>query len=155
MCALEKVCTSSKFVRMYKLTEMFVSLYVYLCWHSFVNGTFQPFGPVGALRRRLLHRNGTLVPPAPSTPLRRQVKTDFRRKWAVAGPFFHQSGQFQGVRRPKFRCGRSRQFVLGVFWALGGPNGASTSCISPRRSDAPGKLSAPKLPFSHINIWSL
>ena len=30
--------------------------------------------PVGALRRRLLHRNGTFVPPAPSTPLRRQVK---------------------------------------------------------------------------------
>ena len=73
-------------------------------------GTFRPFGPVGALRRRLLHRNGTFVTPAPSTPLRRQVKTDFRQKWAVAGPFFHQSGQFQGVRRPKFRCGRSRQF---------------------------------------------
>ena len=47
-----------------------------------VTGTFQPFGPAGALRRRLLHRNGTFVPPAPSTPLRRQVKTDFRQKFS-------------------------------------------------------------------------
>ena len=94
-------------------------------------GTFRPFGPVGALRRRLLHRNGTFVPPAPSTPLRRQVKTDFRRKWAVAGPFFHQSGRFQGVRRPKFRCGRSHQFDFsrctpetGRFGRFSGPSGA-------------------------------
>ena len=27
--------------------------------------TFQPFGPVSALRRRLLHRNGNFVPLAP------------------------------------------------------------------------------------------
>ena len=93
-------------------------------------GTFRPFGPVGALRRRLLHRNGTFVPPAPSTRLRRQVKTDFRQKWAVAGPFFHQSGRFQGVRRPKFRCGRSRQFDFsrcppetGHFGRFSGPRG--------------------------------
>ena len=43
-------------------------------------GTFRPFGPAGALRRRLLHRNGTFVPPAPSTRTRRRVKTGFRRK---------------------------------------------------------------------------
>merc|ERR1739844_827531 len=43
-------------------------------------GTFRPFGPAGALRRRLLHRNGTFVPPAPSTRTRWQVKTDFRQK---------------------------------------------------------------------------
>ena len=43
-------------------------------------GTFRPFGPAGALRRRLLHRNGTFVPPAPSTRTRWQVKTGFRRK---------------------------------------------------------------------------
>ena len=90
--------------------------------------------PAGALRRRLLHRNGTFVPPAPSTRLRRQVKTDFRRKWAVAGPFFHQSGQFQGVRRPKFRCGRSRQFDFsrcppetGRFGRFSGPRGPKWS----------------------------
>ena len=74
------------------------------------------FYPAGALRRRLLHRNGTFVPPAPSTPLRRQVKTDFRRKWAVAGPFFHQFGRFQGVKRPKFRCRRSRRFGFSRRW---------------------------------------
>merc|ERR1711894_380085 len=97
-------------------------------------GTFRPFGPVGALRRRLLHRNGTFVPPAPSTRLRRQVKTDFRRKWAVAGPFFHQSGRFQGVRRPKFWCGRSRQFDFyrcppetGRFGRFSGPRGPKWS----------------------------
>ena len=50
-------------------------------------GTFQPFGPVGALWRRLLHRNGTFVPPAPPTQTRRQVKTDFRRKMGRSGPF--------------------------------------------------------------------
>ena len=90
---------------------------------------FQP-----ALRRRLLHRNGTFVPPAPSTRLRRQVKTDFRRKSAVAGPFFHQSGWFQGVRRPKFRCGRSRQFDFsrctpetGRFGRFSGPRGPKWS----------------------------
>ena len=48
--------------------------------------------PAGALRRRLLHRNGTFVPPAPSTRTRRRVKTDFRRKTGRSGPFFHQSG---------------------------------------------------------------
>ena len=81
-------------------------------------------------RRRLLHRNGTFVPPAPSTRLRRQVETDVRQKWAVAGPFFHQSGPFQGVRRPKFRCGRSRQFDFsrctpetGRFGRFSGPRG--------------------------------
>ena len=28
-------------------------------------GAFRPFGPVGVLRRRLLHRNGNFVPLAP------------------------------------------------------------------------------------------
>ena len=42
-----------------------------------------------------------------------------------------------------------------VFRAPGDRNGYITFGISPRRSDAPGKLSAPKLPFSHINIGSL
>ena len=67
---------------------------------------------------------------APSTPPRRQVKTDFQQKWAVAGPFFHQSGRFQGVRQPKFRCGRSRQFDFsrcmpetGRFGRFLGPRG--------------------------------
>ena len=128
-------------------------------------GTFRPFGPVGALRRRLLHRNGTFVPPAPSTRLRRQVKTDFRRQWAVAGPFFHQSGRFQGVNNQNFGAvaavnsifpaARPKRAVSAVFRAPGGPNGGFTSGTSPRRSDAPGKLSAPKVPFSHINIGSL
>ena len=36
--------------------------------------------PAGVLRRRLLHRNGTFVPPAPSTRTRWRVKTDFRQK---------------------------------------------------------------------------
>ena len=92
------------------------------------------FYPVGALRHRLLHRNGTFVPPAPSTPLRRQVKIDFRQKWAVAGPFFNQSGQFQGVKRPKFRCRRSRQFDFsrcppetGRFGRFSGPRGPKWS----------------------------
>ena len=57
-------------------------------------GTFRPFGPAGVLRRRLLHRNGTFVPPAPPTRTRRRVKTDFRRKTGRGGPFFHQSGWF-------------------------------------------------------------
>ena len=43
----------------------------------------------------------------------------------------------------------------GVFLAPGGPNGTYTYRRSPRRSDAPGKPSAPKLPFSHMNIGSL
>ena len=53
------------------------------CWPKGLKGpegTFRPFGPAGALRRRLLHRNGTFVPPAPSTRTRWQVKTGFRQK---------------------------------------------------------------------------
>ena len=49
---------------------------------------------------------------------------------AQKGPFFHQSGRFQGVRRPKFRCGRSRQFDFsrcppetGRFGRFLGPRG--------------------------------
>ena len=103
-------------------------------------GTFRPFGPAGVLRRRLLHRNGTFVPPAPSTRLRRQVKTDFRQKWAVAGPFFHQSGRFQGVRRPKFRCGRSRQFDF-------------SRC--PPETGHFGRFSGPRGPKWRIHFWYL
>ena len=51
-----------------------------------------PNYPAGVLRRRLLHRNGTFLPPAPPTQTRRRVKTDFRRKTGRSGPFFHQSG---------------------------------------------------------------
>ena len=64
------------------------------------------------------------------------MKTDFRQKWAVAGPFFHQSGQFQGVRRPKFRCGRSRQFDFfrctpetGRFGRFSGPRGPKENFV--------------------------
>ena len=39
-----------------------------------------PAGPVGVLRRRLLHRNGNFVPLAPWIRARRRVKTGFRRK---------------------------------------------------------------------------
>merc|ERR1712051_1132936 len=51
-------------------------------------GTFRPFNPAGVLRRRLLHRNGTFVPPAPPTRTRWRVKTDFLRKTGHSGPFF-------------------------------------------------------------------
>ena len=54
-----------------------------------------------------------------------------------------------------FPVARPKRAVSAVFRAPGGPNGGFTSCTSPRRSDAPGKLSAPKVPFSHINIGSL
>ena len=54
-----------------------------------------------------------------------------------------------------FPVARPKRAVSGVFRAPGGPNGAFTFGTSPRRSDAPGKLSAPKVPFSHINIGSL
>ena len=48
--------------------------------------------------RRMLHRNGTFVPPAPPTRTRRQVKTDFRRKTGRSGPFFHQSERFGAIQ---------------------------------------------------------
>ena len=83
-------------------------------------GTFRPFGPAGVLRRRLLHRNGTFVPPAPPTRTRRRVKTDFRRKTGRSGPFFHQSGRFQGVERAKFRCRRSHLFGFSRRWPESG-----------------------------------
>ena len=56
---------------------------------------------------------------------------------------------------PVFCVDGPKRAVLAVFRAPGGPNGVFTSCTSPRRSDALGELSAPKLPFSHIDIGSL
>ena len=79
-----------------------------------------PSGTAGVLRRRLIHRNGTFVPQAPPTRTRRQVKTDFRRKPGRSGPFFHQSGRFQGVERAKFRCRRSRLFGFSRRWPESG-----------------------------------
>ena len=99
-------------------------------------GTFRPFGPAGVLRRRLLHRNGTFVPPAPPTRTRWRVKTDFLRKTGRSGPFFHQSGRFQGVERAKFRCRRSHLFGFsrrwpesGRFGRFSGPRGPKCSLI--------------------------
>ena len=59
------------------------------------------------------------------------------QKWAVARPCFHQSGRFQGVRRPKFRCGRSRQFDF-------------SRC--PPETGRYGRFSAPKW---DIHFWYL
>ena len=49
-----------------------------------------PFCPLGqsALWRRLLHQNGTFVPPAPSTRLCQQVKTDFHLKMGRSEALF-------------------------------------------------------------------
>ena len=95
-------------------------------------GTFRPFGPAGVLRRRLLHRNGTFVPPAPPTRTRRRVKTDFRRKTGRSGPFFHQSGRFQGVERAKFRCRRSRLFGFSRRWPESGRFGRFSGPRGPK-----------------------
>ena len=93
-------------------------------------GTFRPFGPASVLRRRLLHRNGTFVPPAP--PTRRQVKTDFRRKTGRSGPFFHQSGRFQGVEQAKFRCRRSHLFGFSRRWPESGRFGRFSGPRGPK-----------------------
>ena len=85
-------------------------------------------------RRRLLHRNGTFVPPAPPTQTRRRVKTDFRRKTGRSGPFFHQSGRFQGVERAKFRCRRSRLFGFSRRWPESGRFGRFSGPRGPKWS---------------------
>ena len=103
-------------------------------------GTFRPFGPAGVLRRRLLHRNGTFVPPAPPTRTRRRVKTDFRRKTGRSGPFFHQSGRFQGVERAKFRCRRSHLFGFSRRWPESGRF---------------GRFSGPRGPKWSVHFWHL
>ena len=84
------------------------------------------------LRRRLLHRNGTFVPPAPPTRTRRRVKTDFRRKTGRSGPFFHQSGRFQGVERAKFRCRRSHLFGFSRRWPESGRFGRFSGPRGPK-----------------------
>ena len=88
--------------------------------------------PAGALRRRLLHRNGTFVPPAPPIRTRRRVKTDFRRKTGRSGPFFHQSGRFQGVERAKFRCRRSHLFGFSRRWPESGRFGRFSGPRGPK-----------------------
>ena len=55
--------------------------------------------PAGALRRSPLHWNGNFVPPAPWTPTRRRVKTDF---WQKTGRTeMGRSSRFSGPRGPK------------------------------------------------------
>ena len=88
--------------------------------------------PAGALRRRLLHRNGTFVPPAPTTRTRWRVKTDFLRKTGRSGPFFHQSGRFQGVERAKFRCRRSHLFGFSRRWPESGRFGRFSGPRGPK-----------------------
>ena len=86
------------------------------------------------LLRRLLHQNGTFVPPAPLTPLRRQVKTDFRRKMGYRGAVFSSIRTIPWVKQPKFRCGRSHHFGFsrrmpktGRFGRFSGPMGPKWS----------------------------
>ena len=75
--------------------------------------------PDGVLRRRLLYQNGNFVPPAQWVRSHRHVKVDFRRKMGCSRPFMHQSGWFQGVKRPKlwWHCSRFRA-QMGHFWYL-------------------------------------
>ena len=119
----------------------------------------------GVLWRSLSHRNGTFEPPAPPTRTRRRVKTDFRRKTGRSGPFFHQFGRFQGVRRPKFQCGRSRQFDFsrctpetGRFGRFSGPRGPKCSVHFlhlTQKERCTGQAECTQVIFSHINIGSL
>ena len=50
--------------------------YIHTVMYFWKNNSF----PAGVLRRRLLHRNGNFVPPAPWIRTRRRVKTGFRQK---------------------------------------------------------------------------
>jgi hypothetical protein len=95
-------------------------------------GPVRPTGPAGVLRRRLLHRNATFVPPAPPTRTRRRVKTAFLRKTGRNGPFFHQSGRFQGVERAKFRCRRSHLFGFSRRWPESGRFGRFSGPRGPK-----------------------
>ena len=90
-------------------------------------GTFRPFGPVGALRRRLLHQNGTFVPPAPSTPLislkahkpLHAEKLQHRRRWCRGRYQQHTSWPFCQARSEIQQCREFSSYVLhkaSAFW---------------------------------------
>ena len=116
-------------------------------------GSFRSFGPAGVLRRRLLHRNGTFVPPAQWTRTRQGWKRILGEKRAVAGPFMNQSEKARQLKRPEFSCRRSCWFNIFCRWpetgrfshfrALGGQYGCPTFWGSPRRSIASVDQSAP------------
>ena len=81
----------------------------------------------------------------------------FSAKMRRSRVVFHQSGWFQGVKRPKFGAvaavnsiflaARPTRAVSAVFQAQGGPNGTFTFGISPRRSNAPASWVHPSYPF--------
>ena len=65
----------------------FATLVVFSGWSKGLKapeGSFRSFGPAGVLRRRLLHRNGTFVPPAQWTRTRQGWKRILGEKQAVA-----------------------------------------------------------------------
>ena len=60
------------------------------------------------------------------------MKTDFSRKTGRSGPFFHQSGRFQGVERAKFRCRRSHLFGFSRRWPESGRFGRFSGPRGPK-----------------------
>ena len=117
----------------------------------------QLYFPAGVLWRRLLHRNGTFVPPAPPTRTRLRVKTDFRRKSG-------RSGRFQGVERASQPSIRFFPPVSAIFRAPGGRNGGFTSCNLTQKERRAGRAllgprgpkkgpfwpKCPKFPWPHF-----
>ena len=60
------------------------------------------------------------------------MKTDFRRKTGRSGPFFHQSGRFQGVERAKLWCRRSHLFGFSRRWPESGRFGRFSGPRGPK-----------------------
>ena len=148
------------------LTQTSLSLPPYLCYlKQFHYYRLEYFSIVQPAReaRRLLHRNGTFVPPAQWTRTRQGWKRILGEKQAVARKRkeLPEIGGCQNDRNfgavadvdSVFSVDGRKRAVSAVFRALGGQNGTFTFCCSPRRSDAPDYLSAPSWPFSHmINV---